>query len=587
MTDTPHFEEHPDYSLYAPEGQVYAPWLKHYDSCVSPTIDVPDQPVYYWLDKAAERTPETAALIFQNYKLTYRELQEQVEVAAANLRANGIQPGDRVAIMLPNLPQTYIAFWAVAKAGAVVVMTNPLYMENELIHQLNDSGAKCLITADMIWPKIKDLRIRLGVQKYFVTSIADALRFPKSTLFRIKERKRDYGLQFDGQSVQPFMNLLKGKERLSTPISDPAETLMALQYTGGTTGTPKGAMLTHANFNANALQITEALKAGLANKHHNFLAVLPLFHVYGLSTCLVMPAAVGGSTHIMVRFNPIEVLKCIQKNKITLFPGAPSVYIALLQHKDVEKYDLTSLDIAIAGSAPMPVEYINLFKEKTGGEIIEGYGLTEATPITNLNPYLGERKAGSIGLPLPSTLCQIVDMELGITPLRPGEPGELIIKGPQVMKGYWKRPDATGNTVRNGWLYSGDIAIMDEQGYVFIVDRKKDMVLVGGYNVYPREVDEVLFAHPKIKEAVSVGVPHKTRGEILKAYIVLKPGEELSKNDVIAYCRSKLANYKVPKQVEFRDELPKSNVGKILRRTIRSEEEERVSTGDCTEEIIE
>lgn len=586
MTDTPHFEEHPDYSLYAPEGQVYAPWLKYYDSCVPPTVNVPKQPVYYWLDRAAERMPETTAIIFQNYKLTYRELQKQVEVAAANLRANGIQPGDRVAIMLPNLPQTYVSFWAVAKAGAVVVMTNPLYMENELIHQLNDSGAKCLITADMIWPKIKDLRIRLGVKKYFVTTIADGLRFPQSILFRFKERKRDYGLQFDHQSVQPFINLLKGKERLSTPINDPAETLIALQYTGGTTGTPKGAMLTHTNFNANAMQITEALKAGL-NKHHNFLAVLPLFHVYGLSTCLVLPAVVGGSTHIMARFNPIEVLKCIQKNKITLFPGAPSVYIALLQHKDVEKYDLTSLDIAISGSAPMPVEYINMFKKKTGGEIIEGYGLTEATPITNLNPYLGERKAGSIGLPLPSTLCNIVDMELGITPLRPGEPGELIIKGPQVMKGYWKRPDATGNTVRNGWLYSGDIAIMDEQGYVFIVDRKKDMVLVGGYNVYPREVDEVLFAHPKIKEAVSVGVPHKTRGEILKTYIVLKPGEKLSKNDVIAYCRSKLANYKVPKQVEFRDELPKSNVGKILRRTIRKEEEERVNNGNYTEEIIE
>lgn len=542
--------------------------------------------MHAWLDRTVEKLPEETAIVFNNYRLSYRKLQELSEIMAANLRANGVQPGDRVAVMLPNLPQSFIAFWAISKAGGVVVFTNPLYMENELLHQLNDAGVKIMITVDMVWPKIKDLRMRLGIKKYFVTSVADALKFPLRQLYKFKERKKDYGLTFDNRTVLPFANLLKGTSRLSEQVEKPAESLAALQYTGGTTGTPKGAMLTHTNFNANVAQITEALDSSI-KEHHKFLAVLPFFHVYGLSTCLILPVAVGATTYIQPRFNPIEVLKCIQKNKISLFPGAPSVYIALLQHKDITKYDLSSLKIAISGSAPMPVEYIKMFAEKTGGEIIEGYGLTEASPITNLNPVKGQRRPGSIGLPLPSTLCRIVDMELGNVPLPPGTPGELIIKGPQVMKGYWKRPDATGNTLRNGWLYTGDIATMDEQGYVYIVDRKKDLVLVGGYNVYPREIDEVLYSHPKIKDAVSVGVPHKTRGEILKVYIVLKPGESMTKNDVIVFCRSKLANYKVPKQVEFRDELPKSMVGKVLRRTIRSEEEEKIRSSAEPEELIE
>lgn len=586
MTENMHFEDHPDFSLYAPEGQVYAPWLKHYDAGVSASPEVPPMPVHEWLDRAAERIPEETAIVFQNYKLTYREVRDMAEIMAANLRANGVQPGDRVAVVLPNLPQTFLTFWAVSKAGAILVLTNPLYMENELIHQLNDSGSKYLITIDMAWPKIKDLRMRLGVKKYFVTSIADGLRFPLRQLYKFKERKKDYGLVFDNNTVLPFSNLLKGKNRLSTPVENPVETLLALQYTGGTTGTPKGAMLTHNNFNANVVQITETLSACL-QKHHNFLGVLPFFHVYGLTTCLLLPVAVGATIHIQPRFNPIEVMKCIQKNKITIFPGAPSVYIAMLQHKDISKYNLSSLELAISGSAPMPVEYIAMFTELIGGQIIEGYGLTEASPITNINPLKGERRPGSIGLPLPSTLCRIVDMELGNVPMPPSQAGELVIKGPQVMKGYWKRPDESGNTIRNGWLYTGDIATMDEQGYVFIVDRKKDLVLVGGYNVYPREIDEVLYSHPKVQDAVSVGVPHKTRGEILKVYIVLKPGESMTKNEVISYCRSKLANYKVPKQVEFRDELPKSMVGKILRRAIRSEEEEKIKHSTEAEEIIE
>lgn len=585
-TELHHTDDHAEFSLYAPESQIYTPWLKNYDPGVAYTVEPAKMAVHGWLDQSAEKIPDETALIFQNYKLSFKKLKELSEIMAANLREHGVQQGDRVAVMMPNLPQTFIAFWAISKAGAVAVFTNPLYMEHELLYQINDSEAKFMLAVDLVWPKIKNLRMRLGIKKYFVTSVADGLKFPLRQLYKLKEYKAKYGLEFDNHTVFPFLPLLKGKNRLSSPVKNPEETLAVLQYTGGTTGTPKGAMLTHNNFNANIAQICETLKAVL-NRPHNFLGVMPFFHVYGLSTCLLLPVALGATSCILPRFNPIEVLRCIQKNKISIFPGAPSAYIAILQHKDIKKYDISSLKLAISGSAPMPLEYINLFAEKTGGNIIEGYGLTEASPITNINPLQGEHKPGSIGMPLPSTLCRIVDMELGNLPLPPGQPGELVIKGPQVMKGYWNRPDETANSIRNGWLYTGDIATMDEQGYVYIVDRKKDLVLVGGYNVYPREIDEVLYSHPKIKDAVSVGVPHKTRGEILKVYIVLKPGESMTKNEVITFCRSQLANYKVPKQVEFRDELPKSMVGKILRRSIRSEEEEKIKKGAEPEEILE
>ncbi|MFV0423286.1 long-chain-fatty-acid--CoA ligase [Oleidesulfovibrio sp.] len=570
--------------MTTPEVTSVFPWLAHYDDGVPANIDYKRHPLFTFLDEAAHTHPRRTAVVFRNYRLSYAKLNEQVEILAANLREQGLQNGDRVSIMLPNLPQTVIAFWAVLKAGGIVVMTNPLYMEKELVHQIDDSGARFMITLDLVWPKIASLKDKLGIEKYFVTKISDALRFPLNFLYDFKSHRDGTAkpVPYDGEHIQPWKNLTKGKRRYCAKIEDPAETLALLQYTGGTTGIAKGVMLTHQNLCVNVQQCCAMLQELVHNKH-TFMGLLPYFHVYGLTTCLIFPTSLAATIIPFPRYVPKDVLDGIAKHKPTIFPGAPSVYISLMQQKEVGKYDLTSIEYCIAGSAPMPVEQMKRFKKLTGAAIIEGFGLTEASPITHLNPIRGLNKNGSIGVPFPDTEARIVDMELGSVPLPAGKIGELIIKGPQVMQGYWNRPDETAGTLRNGWLYTGDIATMDEDGYFYIVDRKKDMFIVGGYNVYPREIDEVLYEHPKVKEAVTVGVPHPTRGEVIKAYIVPKPGESLTKNDIIAHCRAKLANYKIPRQVEFREELPKTIVGKVLRRALRAEEEEKLkkrSSGD-------
>ncbi len=565
-----------------------APWLRHYDAHVPHHVEYDVVPLYHWLDKSAREHPNTLACLFENKKITYSQLQVMAEKLAANLAEQGVKPGDRVAIMLPNLPQTMIAFWGVLKAGACVVMTNPLYMEKELLHHIKDAGVTHMITADLCWSKIDELRNRLGLQKIFVTTVADALSFPLNALYKLKtlKDKNTPKIPYDGKGVLPFKTLLKGGKRLCVPVEDPKETVAVLQYSGGTTGMPKGVMLTHYTLSVNAQQGYTML-SDIFRTPARFLAAIPFFHVYGLTTCLVLPALVHCTVYPQPLFVPVNIMKLVAKHRITLLPGAPSMYIALLQHKNFSKYDLSCMQYCISGSAPMPVEYINSFHERTGGHVIEGYGLSEASPITHLNPQHGERKVGSIGMPLPDTEARIVDMELGTVPMPIGTPGELIVRGPQIMKGYWNKPDETANAIRNGWLYTGDIAVMDEEGYFTIVDRKKDMIIVGGYNVYPRDIDEVLYSHPKIKDAVAVGVTHPTRGEIIKAYVVVKPGETLTRNEIMNYCRSKLANYKIPRQVEFRDELPKSIVGKVLRRMLRAEEDEKLKQGVAPDEAAE
>ena len=554
------------------------PWLGHYDEGVPASIQYESLPLYAYLDRAAENHPNRTAIVFRNKKISYKKLLIMAETVAANLRRNGVSPGDRVSVMMPNLPQTIVAFWGILKAGAVVVMTNPLYMEKELVHQIEDSGAQHMIALDLVWPKLEKLRDKLPIKKYFITRISESLNFPLNLLYSLKT-KRDSSHQhvpFDGKHILPWKVLTEGSDRLSTPVANPTETLALLQYTGGTTGIAKGVMLTHFNLAVNAQQCNAMLKK-LASEHHIFLGILPYFHVFGLTVCLVFPTMLASTVIPFPRFVPKDVLDGIQKYKPTIFPGAPSVYIALMQQKEIGNYDLTCIRYCISGSSPMPVEQTKRFAALTGASIIEGFGLTEASPVTHLNPIDSVHKIGSIGVPFPDTEARIVDMEVGSVPLPAGKIGELVIRGPQVMKGYWNRPDETASTLRNGWLYTGDIATMDEDGYFFIVDRKKDMIIVGGYNVYPREIDEVLYEHPKVLEAVTVGVPHPTRGEIIKAYVVPKAGEKLTKGEIIAHCREQLANYKLPKQVEFRDELPKTIVGKVLRRALRAEEMQRIS----------
>lgn len=556
--------------------QIERPWLKSYDSEVPPTLDYEKAPLFKFLDRAAHKWPNRTAIVFKNWKVSYAKLKTMSEVFAANLRASGIRTGDKVALMLPNLPQTIVAFWGVMRCGAIGVMTNPLYMETEIVHQFNDADVRCCITLDLLWPKLEKLRDQIPVEKFYITTIGDGLKFPLNMLYKLQTMKAGNApkIPYDGKSVLQFKTLTKGRETYTDDRVSADDTAL-LQYTGGTTGVAKGCVLTHFNLGANMQQCHSMLHT-LGQQKETFLGILPYFHIYGLTTCLTWPTSMGATLAPFPRYVPLDVLKGIDKLKPTVFPGAPSLYISLLQQKDIDKYDLKSINVCVSGSAPMPVEYMEQFKERTGTDISEGYGLTEASPVTHFNPIEGVSKNGSIGLPFPDTDAKIVDMDVGGEALEPGKRGELVIRGPQVMQGYYNRPDATADVLRNGWLYTGDIAYMDEEGYFFIVDRKKDLIISGGYNIYPREIDEVLYTHPKIKEAVSVGIPHEARGEIVKVYVVLEDDAKLSRSEVIAFCREKLANYKVPRKVEFRKDLPKTMVGKVLRRALRDEEAAKV-----------
>jgi len=556
--------------------EIDRPWLKHYDHDVPAIPAITARPVFAILDEAAQRWPERQAVVFQNWSVSYARLRRLAGLVAANLRRQGLVRGDRVAVMLPNTPQTVIAYWGVLLAGGVVVFTNPLYMETEIIHQFTDSGARFLITLDLLWPKIEPLRAKLPVEKFFVTTIADSLRFPLNLLYRLRSWRDGSGGKApqNDPAVLPWSELLSGSATYAEANVDPHRELALLQYTGGTTGLAKGCMITHANLVANAMQCT-AMLPGMGEKREVFLGILPYFHIYGLTVSLNLCTALGATQIPFPRYVPGDVLKTIQKERPTVFPGAPSVYISLLQQKNVSSFDLKSIRYCVSGSAPMPVDWFEQFQRATGARICEGYGLSEASPVTHINPLHGVAKHGSIGLPVPGTDAKIVDMEVGGPPLPPGKLGELVVRGPQVMVGYYSRPDETADVLRNGWLYTGDIAYMDEDGYFFIVDRKKDLIISAGYNIYPREIDEVLHQHPKVQEAVAVGVPCDARGEVVKVFVVPRPGEKPAKSEIIAFCRQKLASYKVPRQVEFRESLPKTMVGKVLRRALRAEEAER------------
>ena len=533
-----------------------------------------DAPLFSLLDTAARTYPHRQALIFQNTRYSYADLQRRAEQFAAALRNIGVRNGDRVAVLLPNLPQTVIAFWGILKAGGIAVMTNPLYQEKELMHHFNDAGAEYLIMLNLLWPRIAPLRSRLPIRKYIVTGIGDGLSFPLNLLYTLKtlRQKQTVPVPTNDADVIPWKKFTQESERYAADIPAPATTPALLQYTGGTTGLPKGVMLTHANLGTNAAQILTALRQS-PDMPHSFIALLPFFHVYGLSTGIVIPAALAATSLPLPRYVPQDVLQLIKKWKPTIFPGAPSVYISLLQQKKLADYNLNSLRICISGSAPLPREIFRRFQSITGATIVEGFGLTEASPITHITPLAANaQRESSIGMPLPATEARLEDCETGEIVTQAGMRGELLIRGPQVMLGYWNNAEETAATLQDGWLRTGDIATVDDDGYYYIIDRKKDLVLIGGYNVYPREIDEVLLEHPKVLEAVAVGIADGVRGEVLKAYVVPRPGEQLTRTEITSWCRSKLASYKVPRLVEFRESLPKTMVGKVLRRALREEE---------------
>ncbi|MDW7673656.1 MAG: long-chain fatty acid--CoA ligase [Bacillota bacterium] len=547
------------------------PWFSVYPENVPTHIDFPEIPLYSLLDQSTEKYPNNTALIFMGKKTSYQELSEQVNKFANALVKLGVKPKSRVAVMLPNCPQYVISYYAILKIGAIVVQTNPLYMENELIFQLNDAEAEFIITLDILSGRINKVINKTLLKSVIITSIKDALPFPINYLYPIKAKKDGLNL-----NVEPKPYIVWFKDLISSNSSDfkPANVdvkndIAVLQYTGGTTGTSKGVMLTHYNLLVNTIQV-KCFNPHLEDGKEVMLSAVPFFHVYGMTVCLNQGVLIGAANVLIPKFEIDQLLKAMKKNKPTIFPGAPTMYIAVINHPQVTSYDLTSIKVCISGSAPLPIEVQQEFERITKGNLVEGYGLSEASPVTHCTPLEGKRKPG-IGLPLANTDCKIVDLDTNKV-LGPGEIGELLIKGPQIMKGYWNRPEETREVLEDGWLRTGDIAMMDEEGCFSIVDRKKDMIIAGGFNIYPRDVEEVLFQHPSVQEAVVIGVPDKYRGETVKAYIVLKENASVSEKDIINFCRERMAKYKAPTIVEFRAELPKSMVGKVLRRVLAEEE---------------
>ncbi|MEN1968284.1 long-chain-fatty-acid--CoA ligase [Lentibacillus sp. N15] len=550
-------------------------WYKHYPNEIPTHIAYDEKPLQAFLMEGAKRYTKKKALHFMGKELSYQELYTEAKKMACYMQALGIEKGDRVAVMLPNSPQSVISYYGALMAGATVVQTNPLYKERELEYQLRDSGAKIIVCMDILFPTVMNVRNSTELQHVIVTGMSDYLPFPKNTVYPFLQKKQ-YKLvvkpeQTDHTHIWKLI-MEHTTENYTEVDVDPKEDLALIQYTGGTTGFPKGVMLTHYNLVAN-VQMSQAWMYKAEQGKEVVLGILPFFHVYGMTAVMNLSIMFGSKLVLLPKFDPEEALKTIEKQKVTLFPGAPTIYIGLLNHPKLHKYDISSIKACISGSAPLPVDVQKNFEEVTAGKLVEGYGLTESSPVTHANFVWGNRVNGSIGIPWPDTDAKILDNDLNEVEI--GETGELAVKGPQVMKGYWNKPDETEQVLKNGWLLTGDIGYMDEQGYFYIVDRKKDMIIAGGYNIYPREVEEVLYEHEGVQEAVVAGVPDAYRGETVKAYVVPKDTYQLDEKELNHFCRKRLAAYKVPRMYEFRDELPKTTVGKILRRKLVDEEKEK------------
>jgi long-chain acyl-CoA synthetase len=550
------------------------PWLKSYEEGVPEFLTYEDICLPDILERTAKQFPDKPALIFQGTTVNFTQLKEMVDRMAACLTDFGVKQGDAVAILLPNVIPCVVTYYAILKIGAITVMNNPLYSDPELEHQFNDSGAKVLVTLDVLANRMIDLRPKTQIKQIIHTCIGDYLPAVKRVLGRWL-KKYPFG------EVKAAPDVYLWKDCLAKyPPNPPAVKLgfgdvAMYQYTGGTTGVSKGVMLTHANLSKQCQQC-KAWFPKFENGAEIILGALPYFHVFGLSTSMNYSIFMGWAQVLVPRPQPAPLLEAIRNFRPTFAPLVPTMYIGMLNHPDLKKTDMSCIKGAFSGSAPLPVEVIHEFEQATGAVIVEGFGMTETTPVTHINPFAGgARKVGSVGVPISDTLARIVDLEDEVTDVPVGERGELIVKGPQVMLGYKGKPDETAKTLRDGWIYTGDIATMDEDGYFYIVDRKKDMIISGGFNVYPRDIDEVFYLHPKVQEACSIGVPHPTRGESVKVFVVLKEGETATQEELIEYCKTRLATYKLPSEIEFRKELPKTNVGKILRKQLRTEELEK------------
>ena len=543
------------------------PWLEVYESGnVEPETRVFEGSLYDLFRHAAEEHRGKTALSFYGTTFEFGRLQALIEKMSASLAASGVSKGDRVALMLPNCPQYVISFFATARLGAIVTQINPMYVEREIEHILNDSGARTIVVYADMYERVKTVLPDTDLETVVVVSLGD----------------EPEGLDAGHQSFGDFLST--DADPAPDVEIDPAEDVAALQYTGGTTGVSKGAMLTHRNLVANLQQTIDVFVQNPDQfTGRKCIGALPFFHIYGLTCVMLFGIRLGTEQVLLPRFEVEEALAVFENDRPTMFSGVPTMYMALLaSDADLRKHHLHDVMIFNSGGSALPVNLKRSFEEKVGKPLFEGYGLSEASPVTHNNPpFLGKGREGSIGIPIPSTDARIVDVETGETEMPIGESGELVIKGPQIMKGYLNMPEETAVALKDGWLHTGDVARMDEDGYFYIVDRKKDMIVASGYNVYPREVEEVLFEHPDVAEAVAIGIPDEYRGESVKAFVVKRPGATTKEDEVLAFCKERLAAYKAPKAVEFRDELPKSVVGKLLRRVLV--DEERARAGAATQ----
>ena len=525
-------------------------------------LNYPDVPLFELLKKTAEKHPKSPAISYLGREITYKELDALSDQFAAGLASLSVEKGDRVALFLPNVPQFVIAYYGILKAGAVLTAISPLHREREVEYQLADSEAQTIVTLDSLFPIVAAIWQKTKLEQAVITSLYEYAKTPVSQ--QPLPRK---------PNVHSFQELLKTDAHHLKIHFAPAEDLAALQYTGGTTGTAKGAMLTHRNLVSNAVTFATWIKGTEAQE--TFLTALPLFHIYGMTTSLNVPVSLAAKMVLMPRFEPAKALAEIAAHRVTVFCGVPTMYQALIANPDLGTYDLTSIRVCISGASPLPPNMQKKFMQITGGLLAEGYGLTEASPVTHCSPVdktMHTVRVGSIGLPLPDTDAQIVDPETGTKILKAGETGELAVKGPQVMKGYWRRPEETSQVLCGGWLLTGDIAHMDKEGYFYVTDRKKDLIKYKGCSVFPRELEDVLYEHPAVRLCAVIGKPNPAAGEIPKAFVVLKEGATAPAQELTDFANQKVAQYKAIRELEFRGDLPLSSAGKVLRRTLRDEE---------------
>ncbi|MEA2029371.1 MAG: long-chain fatty acid--CoA ligase [Campylobacterota bacterium] len=552
-------------------------WLKHYDEGVPTALTYPKQPLYSFLEDSASNYPQNRALSYLGNDISYSQLDSLVNKAANALLKLDVKQGDRVALYLANSPQFIIMLYATLKIGAIAVPINPLYKSAEVSYQLNDSGANTVVVMSRFYSIIQEVKTHTKLKNVIVTNVKDYFPTLTKMLFTLLKEKEDR-VSIDKSDYSLKKLLKKSSDQKPATQVDPQDTAL-LQYTSGTTGTPKGVMLSHHALVVNTMQC-RAWVPDTIEGEECVVGWLPFFHSFGMTACLGYTMSCAGTLVLIPNPRDLKyILKTMEKEKITIMPGVPTMYAALGHYKDVDKYDLSSVRACISGGAPLMENVKDRFVEVTGAKLVEGYGLSEASPVTHANPMDAPNKPNSIGVPMPDTQCRIVDLENGKDIVEVGQEGELIVKGPQLMQGYWGEPDLSNKTLQDGWLYTGDVVKMDEEGYFYVVDRKKDIIIVKGLNVSPTEVEKVCCTHPKVDDVAVIGIPHEYKGEEIKAFVVLKEGQEANALEIIGYIRGKLAPFKTPSSVEFVDELPKNVMGKLLRRLLLEKEMQKPNNG--------